>query len=967
MASLISPGVQLEIVNETFYDSSSPGSIPLIIIATATNKLSPSGTGIAPMTTAANVGKMFLATSQRELIQNYGNPLFYSSGGAPLHGDELNEYGLHAAYQFLGVSNRAFIIRANLNTAALLPSDTPPTGAPVGGTFWLDTSKTSFGVFQSNGGPVPGSAWTSRTVLIAAAANTTLATGVHVPKAAFGANGDFAVAVEDTNNFLFEKIAGAWLRVGSTAWKAAHPTTVRSVASPAALVIGNSFTVNGVTVTLTGTDVTQTAANIVTAAIPSVTATVSNNALVITNTAGGNLVIGAGTGPVLTTLGITAMTTVGVTYLMTNDVQYPAGSAMGSVWIKGYATNKGADWTVSRYDAVSGAFVRVAAPLYPFNSALADGNLAKDAAAIAALASTTGTVYVGYDAATGVMQLRRKAATQYESLVYQAAATAPVGVTPEGALWYSQDFKVDIMVSNGRDWQGYHNRYPGTDPEGAIIAGSAPVTQTTGGPLVDNDLWIDASKLEQYPRLYRYDGTAQVWRLVDVTDQTSPFGILFADARQDSGLAYTGQPTLPSYSYESVAMSDMLVSNCVDPDAPDPRTVPSGMLLFNTRYSTYNVKEWHADWFGAGQYDPHTNYTVSSYTVGDGNTSGGGFAFAPLSNTGRWITVSGKRANGAPLMGRRAVRHMIVKAMAAAVIANQEARSEIVSFNLLSAPGYPELVSELVDLNTEQRETAFIIADTPIRLTSQAQDIADWGSNSYNADSPSEDGLGAIGGGITAANEYVGVYYPWGLSTNYDGSEVMVPPSTMVLRTYAYNDQIAYPWFAPAGFTRGIVTNASAVGYLTDENEFRAVLLNQSTRDLLYSLRINPIAYIQNRGLVVYGQKTLAPVSSALDRVNVARLVNYLNVSLDRLAAPFLFTQNDDQTRNGLKSALQRYLTSLAGLQALDDFAVQCDRENNSDDRIARNELWADIAIRPIKAVEFIYLPIRLTIGSTSA
>jgi hypothetical protein len=129
--ALLSPGVEITIVDESYYDSSSPGSVPLIVVATASNKTAPSGSGVAPMTTADKSGKLFLATSQRELVQAFGNPIFYSSGGSALHGHELNEYGLHAAYSFLGISNQAYILRADIDTAALIPNATAPTGVPV--------------------------------------------------------------------------------------------------------------------------------------------------------------------------------------------------------------------------------------------------------------------------------------------------------------------------------------------------------------------------------------------------------------------------------------------------------------------------------------------------------------------------------------------------------------------------------------------------------------------------------------------------------------------------------------------------------------------------------------------------------------------------------------------------------------------------------------------------------------------
>jgi hypothetical protein len=149
--ALLSPGVEITITDESFYNSSTPGSIPLIVIATAENKYTPAGTSIAPMTLADKAGKLYQATSQRDLVQAFGNPIFYASGGSPLHGYELNEFGLHAAYSFLGVSNQAFVLRANIDTAALIPNSTAPRGLPVNGTFWFDTAETSFGLFQSNG------------------------------------------------------------------------------------------------------------------------------------------------------------------------------------------------------------------------------------------------------------------------------------------------------------------------------------------------------------------------------------------------------------------------------------------------------------------------------------------------------------------------------------------------------------------------------------------------------------------------------------------------------------------------------------------------------------------------------------------------------------------------------------------------------------------------------------------------
>jgi phage tail sheath protein FI len=152
----------------------------------------------------------------------------------------------------------------------------------------------------------------------------------------------------------------------------------------------------------------------------------------------------------------------------------------------------------------------------------------------------------------------------------------------------------------------------------------------------------------------------------------------------------------------------------------------------------------------------------------------------------------------------------------------------------------------------------------------------------------------------------------------------------------------------------------NSVGYLKSDGTYQPVQLNQGQRDVLYTNKINPIAYIPNRGLVIYGQKTLDALSEARDRVNVSRLVCYLNYQLDNLAKPFLFEQNDVQTQKAVTATFTSFLGNLVSLRALYDFAVVCDSTNNTPARIDANELWIDIAIKPEKAIEFIYIPIRI-------
>jgi phage tail sheath protein FI len=242
--------------------------------------------------------------------------------------------------------------------------------------------------------------------------------------------------------------------------------------------------------------------------------------------------------------------------------------------------------------------------------------------------------------------------------------------------------------------------------------------------------------------------------------------------------------------------------------------------------------------------------------------------------------------------------------------------------------------------------------DTPVRLAPDAQGLIDWVTG-VNAGSNGEDGL------VTKSSE-AAVYYPSVLTTNLDGTDVVAPASHVVLRTYAYNDNVSYPWFAPAGLTRGVVTNATNFGYVTAEGEFQPLALNAGQRDTLYANKVNPLVNFPGQGLVVWGQKTLSPIASALDRVNVARLIAYLREQFDPLARPFIFEPNDLNTRSNVKALFDRFLGDIMQKRGVYDFVVVCDETNNTPARIDANELWIDVAIEPVKAAEFIYIPIRI-------
>jgi phage tail sheath protein FI len=246
------------------------------------------------------------------------------------------------------------------------------------------------------------------------------------------------------------------------------------------------------------------------------------------------------------------------------------------------------------------------------------------------------------------------------------------------------------------------------------------------------------------------------------------------------------------------------------------------------------------------------------------------------------------------------------------------------------------------------------VGDSPARLENTSTAISNFATNAAGSASNDEDGL-------VTSDSFTAVYYPWGTTSDLAGNDVFVPPSHMVLRTLAVNDDVAFPWFAPAGIRRGVVDNATSVGFIkASTGEKQVIAVSQGIRDTLQSNRINPISFLTGAGLTIYGQKTRHSGTSALDRVNVARLVVFLRSQLDKLAQPFIFEPNDELTRNEIKQAVESLLLEVQGQRGLFDFAVVCDTTNNTPSRIDRNELHVDIAIEPVKSVEFIFIPIRL-------
>jgi hypothetical protein len=205
---------------------------------------------------------------------------------------------------------------------------------------------------------------------------------------------------------------------------------------------------------------------------------------------------------------------------------------------------------------------------------------------------------------------------------------------------------------------------------------------------------------------------------------------------------------------------------------------------------------------------------------------------------------------------------------------------------------------------------------------------------------------------VTAAanswdTSYAATYWPWLKTIDPNsGQQVWTPASTIVPSVYAFNDNVAYPWFAPAGINRGLMTTV-----IQTERT-----LTQGNRDLLYQNNINPIATFPGSGVVVFGQKTLQKKKSALDRVNVRRLLIELKSYISQIGDTFVFEQNDAITRNNFVAAINPYLSSVQQQQGLTAFKVIMDESNNPPSVVDQNQLIGQIYLQPTRTAEFIIL-----------
>lgn len=303
--------------------------------------------------------------------------------------------------------------------------------------------------------------------------------------------------------------------------------------------------------------------------------------------------------------------------------------------------------------------------------------------------------------------------------------------------------------------------------------------------------------------------------------------------------------------------------------------------------------------------------------------------------------------NATTLGGTDAQRRVAIVQALAAAVQIEDLKSDKYEYNLILCPGYYELADEMLTLSESIGEEALVIAETPLNM--DADQVVAWAATSARK---------------TNAKGLIAYYYPHGLLSNLDGVEVYGTASGSALRQYAYNDKNANVWDAPAGTQRGVVSDLSQVGYVTGTlgtaTTFVELVLNTGQQGNLYLKNINPIVFFTGRGIIVWGQKTSNPNTSALDRVNASRTICYIRRKIRKNTMPFVFQPNDKITRDQVKSLIDGLLGDIMTKRGLYDFLTVCDESNNDAFVLDNNSLVCEIIVKIAKTAEFLYFPIKV-------
>ena len=286
------------------------------------------------------------------------------------------------------------------------------------------------------------------------------------------------------------------------------------------------------------------------------------------------------------------------------------------------------------------------------------------------------------------------------------------------------------------------------------------------------------------------------------------------------------------------------------------------------------------------------------------------------------------------------------------------ADAEAVEMDLLAVPGVTNSAITQHMINVcEDRADALAIIDIANDYTPRYESLASESNR-----------IGSVASAVSTFKDrginssYGCAFYPWvqardTASESHPGKLVWIPPSAVALGVFSNTQKSAELWFAPAGFNRGGLSGGSAGIPITNVRQ----RLTVDDRDDLYEANINPIASFPSEGIVIFGQKTLQLTQSALDRINVRRLLIFVKKQISRIAATILFEPNVQATWDRFLSQVNPFLEGIKSRFGLSDFRVVLDSTTTTDDLVDRNILYAKVFLKPTKAIEFIALDFLIT------
>ena len=951
--ALVSPGVQVTVTDESFFVPAAAPTVPLIFVATGAEKTQPDGVTPAAGTFENNVVRT--VTSLNQSVELYGEPSFLvDSNGNQQHGDARNEYGVFALNQYLGIGNRAFVVRADVNLDDDLDNirdiwDSKFTDASTILTTAVADFITEYN--ETNGlvstDPLFKTSVTEAEFLSLARVATddvwafssfsnseenyfddhTLPTAATSGSQAVSYGGRL-VQSQQVVNFggyinapqQVVTLAGSpkLTGPGSPATNANYGFRVRTDGGT-----GSPAGYQEVVVTDAEADVTATLITRINAQLTGVlcTETVNGDLLftrLSTNTTADidiqDGVTSAPGSPIPADLfaangatiqpatnggsNYTGLPDDSTSYTFTVDFGGTGSPTLQTVTVQGQNAQTFTELvTLANAQLTGGSVTLDSDGNIEFVTDTQDRENTTAVTLGTLFAATTIVVGAGSPASVGVPTL--DTATN--------GLTQPTGLADDGTV-YSASFVVD-----------------GT-PNTVQVTGSAAQTVGTLLDEINDDLGNTGSPLA--------GGVASAALVTDTTDSNNG-NIVVTSAT--TGTASTvvisdGSPSLFGSTNWFVSLSTPTAGTGAD----------SSLLVFANGYDQASTGTYDGLEGIAALWVSNSLGTVPGEWTSD---EAADTILAASDDYKFTVEFRSETSLGANDAARRAA---IVQELQSSINSNTEVRSPAFEFNLILCPGYHETADEMVALSVDIDSEAFVIAATPMDDT--PSEVVAWAGTSGRTSSVS-----------------VAYYYPHSLASNLDGANVLAAASGTALRTYAFSDNQSELWFAPAGTRRGLVTGVSQVGYVDSTGTFVETNLNNGQRDDLYKYftNLNPIVFFPGRGIVVWGQKTSSPDASARDRVNVERLIAFVRRSLRKSLLSFVFEPNDALTRDNVKASVDNFLGDLIVRRGLYDFATICDESNNTPDRIDRSELWIDVALQPVKAAEFIMVPIRIVATGT--